>query len=227
MTRALTLFIAAIAIISFATSARATWVEDVTPGSLFLLTATRSSGSSVELEWSSRGLNAPGFKEYEVYRGLSSEFPTDAGHFLTSAPEPRAVDDNADLGTTYYYKVVAVDIHDNRSEDSDDAMVDDVAAGAVTPALLTLQVFPNSPNPFSDSTEIRFSLSAAADVSLAVYDLTGHRVYHASMANIAAGAHRVGFGGYDANGVALPGGAYFYRVTAAGITATTKMIIQR
>jgi hypothetical protein len=203
-------------------------VDNVAPAAPFFLTALRAGGSEVDLEWSPSGFDEPDFNEYWVYRGLSSGFPTDPAHFILTAPDSLATDDGADPGTSYYYKVVAVDIHDNQSDGSNEAMV-----GSATgiddspPAPAALQVLTNSPNPFSYHTDFRFGLPSASDVSLEVYDVAGRRVYGEYRANLSAGWQRIAFDGRDTSGSLLPSGVYFYRVTAAGMATTSKMVIRR
>ena len=204
-------------------------VDNVAPGSPFLLAAVRAGGSDVDLDWSPSGPSEPDFMEYWVYRGLVSGFPTDAGHFLMSAPDTLATDNNADPGTAYYYRVVAVDIHENQSGDSNEAMVDAVVTGIRNdpPRPLALQVLPNSPNPFSNTTAVRFGLPEASDVLLEVFDVAGRRVYGERRSNVLAGWQTFSFDGRDARNAPLPSGVYFFRVTVAGVTATSKMVISR
>jgi hypothetical protein len=203
-------------------------VDNVAPGSPFFLTAMRAGGSDVDLDWSPSGLNEPDFMEYWVYRGLSTGFPTDAGHFLLTSPDTMAIDTDANPGTAFYYKVVAVDIHDNESDDSNEASVSGATGVDDTPpSPAALQVLANSPNPFSYRTDLRFGLPHASDVSLEIYDVAGRRVYNEHRANVSAGWQRIAYDGRDANGVLLPSGVYFYRVSAAGMATTSKMVIRR
>jgi hypothetical protein len=51
-------------------------VDNIAPGSPFLLAAVRAGGSDVDLEWNSSGQSEPDFMEYWVYRGLVSGFPS-------------------------------------------------------------------------------------------------------------------------------------------------------
>lgn len=90
--------------------------------------------------------------------------------------------------------------------------------GAGTPAEFRLE--PNYPNPFNPSTAIRFSLPAATAVVLEVFSTTGERVARLLAADLPAGLHSVG---WDATGVA--GGIYFCRLTAAGRSATRKLVL--
>ncbi|UCC45582.1 MAG: T9SS type A sorting domain-containing protein, partial [Candidatus Zixiibacteriota bacterium] len=78
----------------------------------------------------------------------------------------------------------------------------------------------NRPNPFNPSTEISFSLPAAADVTLKVYNITGRLVTTLVDGRLEAGRHTVTWDGSDA-----ASGVYFYRFQAAEFVASRKMIL--
>jgi hypothetical protein len=79
----------------------------------------------------------------------------------------------------------------------------------------------NYPNPFNPSTAIKFSLPAAENVNLNVYNLLGQRVATlVSNQQFTAGVHTVNF---DAS--RLASGVYFYRLETDGFTATKKMML--
>ena len=67
----------------------------------------------------------------------------------------------------------------------------------------------NFPNPFNPSTEIKFDLPYAGEVSLIVYDILGQKVASLAAGHYAAGHHSVT---WNASGQAS--GMYFYRLQA-------------
>jgi photosystem II stability/assembly factor-like uncharacterized protein len=77
----------------------------------------------------------------------------------------------------------------------------------------------NSPNPFSRTTVIRFTLPKAGHVDLTVYDLIGQEVAALVNGERPAGEHSVVFNAQD-----LPNGVYFYRLNV-GDTARTKLCV--
>ena len=95
------------------------------------------------------------------------------------------------------------------------------------PALESLTVLQNSPNPFSRETFLNIGLPAAAEVDLAVYDVAGRRVFSERIPNAHAGWNRFRFAGNDATGSPLPSGVYFYRVTTRGEAVTHRLVILR
>ncbi|HEX8297532.1 MAG TPA: S-layer homology domain-containing protein, partial [Rubricoccaceae bacterium] len=92
------------------------------------------------------------------------------------------------------------------------------AAGTAT----ELTLGQNVPNPFAGSTAIEFALSAPAEVTLAVYDVTGREVARLADGPMEAGSHRVM---WDANGLAS--GLYLYRIQAGSEVQTRRMVVAR
>jgi len=81
----------------------------------------------------------------------------------------------------------------------------------------------NYPNPFAWTTVIQFSLPAAGDVLLEVFDVAGRRLVSRTIENAPAGPHRIPF-----DGSTHPNGVYFYQiVTHDGQSASGKMLIRR
>jgi hypothetical protein len=78
----------------------------------------------------------------------------------------------------------------------------------------------NDPNPFNPSTTIKFSLPAADNVELRVYDIVGREVGVILNQKIEAGNHEAVF-----DGAGLASGVYFYRITTSSFTAVKKMML--
>jgi PKD repeat protein len=86
--------------------------------------------------------------------------------------------------------------------------------------LAGVQLLDASPNPFNPRTTIAFSLPAATDIRLTVYDARGRQVAVLADGSFAAGLHEIMFDGTD-----QPSGVYFYRLQADGAEQTAKMIM--
>jgi subtilisin-like proprotein convertase family protein len=78
----------------------------------------------------------------------------------------------------------------------------------------------NYPNPFNPRTVVRYQLSVASPVRLAVYDLLGREVAVLVDERKDAGSYNVSF---DASGLAS--GVYFYRIQAGDFIQTRRMIL--
>lgn len=96
-----------------------------------------------------------------------------------------------------------------------------------TPALTQLTIRHNSPNPFTTGTFLNYGLPRTADVTIDVFDAAGRRVYSRRFASVAPGWHQVYFDGRGNDGMNLPSGVYFYRVSTNYSTASRKMVILR
>ncbi len=78
----------------------------------------------------------------------------------------------------------------------------------------------NYPNPFNPSTEIKFTLAGASNVSLKIYNSMGQEVETLANRFYAAGSHSIRFEGSN-----LASGIYFYRLTSGNVVMTKKMIL--
>lgn len=95
--------------------------------------------------------------------------------------------------------------------------------GAAEPQLV---LHPNSPNPFSAHTLIRYRLPRTAPVTLSVYGIDG-RLLRAliDLQQQGTGIHRVNWDGRDDLGQRAPSGVYYCRLDVDGESLTKKMIV--
>jgi hypothetical protein len=78
----------------------------------------------------------------------------------------------------------------------------------------------NFPNPFNPTTNIRFSLPEASDVTLEVFNVLGQRVAVLTNQQLQSGTHTAEF---DAS--ALSSGVYLYRLSTEQFVETRKMLL--
>ncbi|HUU56154.1 MAG TPA: T9SS type A sorting domain-containing protein [bacterium] len=88
-------------------------------------------------------------------------------------------------------------------------------------------LYQNYPNPARNGTVITYTLPAASDVALTVYDLSGRRVATVVNGFENAGVFEVEYALADDSGRPLPAGVYVYRLTAGTEAATRKMVVTR
>ncbi len=81
------------------------------------------------------------------------------------------------------------------------------------------------PNPFNPSTTIAYEIERAGQVTLAVYDTRGTLVRVLTRGNAAAGLHDTRWDGTDDAGRRVASGVYFARLSAAGATATARLVL--
>ena len=85
----------------------------------------------------------------------------------------------------------------------------------------------SSPNPFRDSTVLRFTLARPANVRLDLMDASGRRVRVLGPAQVGAGAQSVAWDGRDQSGRRVPPGLYLARLTAGADVRQAKLIRMR
>ena len=173
------------------------------------------NGADVDLSWN---VTAPDIDHYVIQR-------SDLGDFVVTGTS------YTDVGVPLMelnYRMHAVDIHGNSSNNSNQVTISTPTGIGDTPmAPKVLTLLPNSPNPFSASTSLRVGVPKASTVRVEVFDVAGRRVAVREAGQLSAGWRDVVFDGRDDRGQALASGVYFYRVSAGGETHTRKMVISR
>lgn len=91
----------------------------------------------------------------------------------------------------------------------------------------TFAMLPNEPNPFRVGTRLRFSLPAAVEVRLDVFDIGGRRVARMGPMRREAGWQELFFDGRDLSGRPLGAGVYPYRMTSGAVPRFGKMVVAR
>ncbi len=102
---------------------------------------------------------------------------------------------------------------------------EDIAASVLTLAPATFELAQNYPNPFNPSTDIRFRIPDASQVSLIVYNTLGQEIKTLVNDYYEAGEHTVAWDGRDNNGQSLPSGIYFYQIEAGAYKQMKKMMM--
>lgn len=85
-----------------------------------------------------------------------------------------------------------------------------------------LVLYQNSPNPFSNSTTITYSLPAERNISITVTDVTGKIVFQSEETKETAGTHSIIF-----NGEKLAAGIYMAQLKAGDELKVMKMVVER
>lgn len=82
----------------------------------------------------------------------------------------------------------------------------------------------NYPNPFNPTTNFSYSLPAAEEVTLAVYNVTGQLVKTLHQGYQTAGVHQVMWDGTDNTGYQVSSGVYLYTLTSSTHSDTRRML---
>ncbi|TVR76537.1 MAG: T9SS C-terminal target domain-containing protein [Chitinophagaceae bacterium] len=122
----------------------------------------------------------------------------------------------------YGFYIYAVDYAGNFESKDPIAEVEttiDLSSGIANITPGKLQLFQNTPNPFSNETEIQFNLPQAGYAELEILDIHGRQVYLRSFRHLNEGLHSEFL-----NQDIFSGGVYFYRLNTAGGSITRKML---
>ncbi|MBI1798185.1 MAG: T9SS type A sorting domain-containing protein, partial [Candidatus Eisenbacteria bacterium] len=159
---------------------------------------------------------------YRLYRGTTSGFtPSSLNRIAT--PTDTFYDDAA--GSTYYYKLSAIDIHGNESGYTTLLPAGALDAGPLPPRPLTLER--PSPNPARGPITLRFTLPRESSVTLAIFDPSGRAVRTLADGVTPAGDHQATWDLRDEAGRAVGAGLYFVRLEAEGRSLTRRMTAMR
>ncbi len=89
-------------------------------------------------------------------------------------------------------------------------------------------LFPNYPNPFNNSTTLRFAIPRESQVKLEIFNILGQRVRSLSNEKRKSGIHEVSWDGLNDNGQSAATGVYIYRMKAEdAFVKSRKMLLLR
>jgi len=199
-------------------SARST--DDLAPVAPQNLIGTQSSGEELTLTWDPN--TEADLFGYSIHRDTNPGFIPSGANQIAATSQPEFADTEWRWNAGYYYKVCALDIHENAS---DYAALSMVTAVTDTPTPRTTTLAQNIPNPFNPSTTIGYAVSERGLVRVAIYDPAGRLVRTLVDDEKVAGAHTVGWNGRDQQGRKVASGVYFYQLSAGNTLITKKMVL--
>jgi hypothetical protein len=126
---------------------------------------------------------------------------------------------NADVMSYTGAQLVSV-----QAVDRDSRTLETVITARMTPTAFALH--PAYPNPFNPSTNLSFTLPEAASYSMRIYNVAGQLVRsYEGMGS--QGLNVITWDGRDNSGSEVSSGVYFFQLTAAGNSATEKMVMMK
>jgi len=148
------------------------------------------------------------------------------GHGTTTMPQSYRFADNEVQPGEYFYRL--------RQIDTDGAFEMSEARQVMIAAPERFVLSQNYPNPFSVSnatmgTLIQYELSelAEVDVHLRIFNLLGQEVRRLSQGRQSAGYLKISWDGRNEKGEPVPGGIYFYQLTAGAQRQARKLVVVR
>jgi hypothetical protein len=164
---------------------------------------------------------------YVVYRGTSADFVPGPHNQIAAPGDTVLFDSEWHWDSGFYYKVAAVDVHENESPY---ALLGPETVtgidGKASPPVNSLSQ--NYPNPFNPVTTIRYSVAERAHVKLAIYDASGRlvRVLVEGVQDPMVTASAI-WDGTNSRGEPVASGVYFYRLDIGAFGDTRKMVLLR
>ena len=86
-------------------------------------------------------------------------------------------------------------------------------------------LYPNYPNPFNPSTNIRYSINLISDVNITVYSILGQEISTLHSGVLESGYHSMVWNGTDRFGKSVGSGVYIYRIVSGNRALTGKMMM--
>ncbi len=172
------------------------------------------SGNSVsksigfDLQWHTN--TEADLHHYEIYRGLSADFVPSVSNFVSAPTDTTFLDTEWD-DSGWYYKVTAVDLHENLGEFATLA-TNEVSGIDSSPIPNNTALKGNFPNPFNPSTTISYDLAISGPVRLDIFETSGRLVRTLVNEEQGAGHQNVFWNGRDSNNRNLASGVYLYRL---------------
>ena len=164
---------------------------------------------------------ATDLKHYLVYRGETAAFETAETSLMATTTLPEFLDDSSFPAGTFYYKIIAEDINENRSSASDaiSVVINTSTGDAISELPDDYTLHQNYPNPFNPVTLIQFDMPDHGSARLAIYNAYGQQVAVLIDQVMAAGTHTVSW-----QPAGLSSGTYYYRFETKNFADTKRMV---
>ncbi|MEX1137963.1 MAG: T9SS type A sorting domain-containing protein [Bacteroidota bacterium] len=174
------------------------------------------SGSNFIVRW--RAVPDEDIRYYAVYRSTVQDFDVTGTTPHATIADTTYTDVGVIGGTTYYYRITAIDFSGNQSPASDPIGTTIVGVDNLQSLPTQFALHQNFPNPFNPSTQINYDVPSESFVSIILYNALGQEVRTILDARQAPGRHTATF---NSNGLAS--GLYFYKMTAGEHVSIRKM----
>ncbi|UCH10823.1 MAG: VCBS repeat-containing protein [Fidelibacterota bacterium] len=185
--------------------------------------AAEAGDGQVTLTWNQN--TESDFLRYRIYSGTAAN-PTTLVDSTGSITDTTKTLTGLTNGTTYYFRITAVDVALNESAYSSEVSATPTPLSVSDQDALPTEfaLHQNHPNPFNPTTTLRFDLPEAGDVTLLVYDLLGREVVRLADGRMEAGYQQVIWDGRTASGREVPSGIYIARLVTTEYSKSIKML---
>jgi len=191
-------------------------VDNLAPAPPANLTASVVE-NAIELNWEKSA--EPDFSVYIIYRN---------GSIYATTSQNNYIDANVEIGQSYSYKLTAVDVHENNSDFSEEALVTITNVHRITSDIpKTFKLSQNYPNPFNPETSISYQIPNTNQVEIRIYNTIGIEIKSLVNEKQNAGHYNVQWDGKNSNGNKVVSGIYLYQIKAGDYVCTKKMALMK
>lgn len=196
---------------------------DVAPSAPTGLGAEPGAGEGeIQVTWAPN--SEPDLDHYRLERDTTAVFGSGTASFVTS--DESYLDSGLELGTTYYYRLFAVDAAANESAPSDTVELTLENTGVPEGTVASVSLI--RPNPFTREATIAYTVpSRGAAVAIRIYDLRGRLVRTVADVHHDGGAYTAAWDGRDSMGRSVSPGIYFCRAAIGEWTDVRKVVYLR
>ena len=139
------------------------------------------------------------------------------------------LDMEVEQGSTYLYWLQSLDLNGaSRFYGPLTVEVNTGPDGPDTPEIpLVTELKGAFPNPFSQTTTIRYQLKEADDVRIDIFNTRGQKLRSYVKEHDKAGSYQIFWDGKDTTGISIGSGLYICRMTSCKYKSTMKMVLTR
>ena len=187
---------------------------------------TTLNDSFVRFYWHRSTDSLSGVRNYQIQIANDSGFSNPIDTAFNDTTLLRKLRD-----TTYYWRVKSIDRANNESNWSTarNFRVRTTGIEEIINATIPFEfsLAQNTPNPFSEFTEIRYGVPYTAKLDISIFDITGNEIITLVNSNKNAGWYTIRWGRADKNGKHCPSGIYILRLKTNEIQLVKKILLMK
>lgn len=180
--------------------------------------AARGLEGGIEIQW---GISAQGEGVNLTLERATTEFGPWQTVEIFAASEATLLDDTAEPGQTYYYRLKVADT------EGDTYVLGMVSAERTSVGALGVVLGEPAPNPTRTGTSLAYRLPSQQGVRLTVHDVRGRLVRTVTDGVMDLGDHVMNWDGRTDGGVRAPAGVYFIHMQTAQASRSQRVVLVR
>ncbi len=197
-------------------------VDNLAPVPVLFLAAHFTPAQGIRIHWGPGPDPDVGF--YVVYRVPTNETPLTPNNEIAVVPDNVVFD--MSINGPAWYKVIAVDVHGNRSEPA--SIAPDQISGIELMGVPSVSYLDqNRPNPFNPLTTMEYGIARPGLVRLRIYDVSGRLVATLIDRNLPAGKYTAYWDGLDGERRRVGSGVYLARLEGPDVSKSVRLVLTR